>query len=95
MINSEPVEIVESIKYLGLTLDNKLNFDKHTTDIHKRCQQRLSAIRKLKALSVAPQLLLLLYKSIVQPVILYCSTCFYNMLTTSNKNTLTRITHHA
>ena len=32
MINSEPVEIVESIKYLGLTLDNKLNFDKHTTD---------------------------------------------------------------
>ena len=95
MINSEPVEIVESIKYLGLTLDNKLNFDKHTTDIHKHCQQRLSAIRKLKALSVAPQFLLLLYKSIVQPVILYCSTCFYNMLTTSNKNTLTRITHHA
>ncbi len=38
----------------GLTLDNKLSFDWHTTDIQKRSQQRLSAVRKLKGLHVAP-----------------------------------------
>lgn len=51
--------MVECIKYLGLTLDN----NQHTTDIHKRCLQKLSAICKLNALSVVPHLLLLLYKS--------------------------------
>lgn len=45
------------------------------------------------SLSVAPQLLFLHEKSIVQTVILYCSTCFY-MLTASDRNTLTYYTPH-
>lgn len=31
-----------------------LCFEQHVTDVHKRCQQRLSALGKLKALFVAP-----------------------------------------
>lgn len=34
-INNETVKIVECVEYLRLTLDNKLNFDQNTTDIHK------------------------------------------------------------
>lgn len=40
---------------------SQLHFDEHTTSIHKCCQQRLSIIHKLKALSAALHLLLLLY----------------------------------
>ena len=76
-------------------MGNKLSFDQHTTDIQKRSQQRLSAIRKLKGLYVAPHLLLLLYQSIIQPILLYCSTCFFTMLSVTNLAKLTRITKTA
>ncbi|KAJ0008551.1 hypothetical protein NQD34_015966 [Periophthalmus magnuspinnatus] len=55
--------------------------------------QRLSVIIKLKGLYVSPHLLLLLYKSIIQPILLYCSTCFYNMLTVKNRTKLIKVTH--
>jgi len=94
-INNVAVERVECFRYLGLTLDSELKFDHHTMDTFKRCQQRLSIIRKLKSLSVAPHLLMLLYKSIIQPVLLYCSICYFDILTVTNKNKLTRITKNA
>ena len=89
------VETVDTFKYLGITLDDKLTFDQQTKGIQKRSQQRLSAIRKLKGLYVAPHLLLLLYQSIIQPTLLYCSTCFFNMLSVTNRAKLTRITNTA
>lgn len=49
-INPQSVQIVGSFQYLGITLDNSLNFDKHTTDIHKRSHQGLCHICKLKGL---------------------------------------------
>lgn len=94
-INTQTVETVDTFKYLGITMDNKLTFDQHTTDIQKRSQQRLSAIRKLKGLYVAPHFLLLLYQSIIQPILLYCSTCFFTMLSVTNRAKLTRITNTA
>lgn len=90
-INGQPVEMVESFKYLGIVLDNKLHFVHHITDIHKRCQQRPSAIRKLRALSAKPHLLLLLYQSIIEPILRYCATCYFTTLTLSNTNKLLEI----
>ncbi len=86
---------MDTFKYLGITLDNKLTFNQHITDIQKRSQQRLSAIHKPKGLYVAPHLLLLLYQSIIQPILLYCSTCFFNILSVTNQAKLTRITNTA
>ncbi|KAK0146583.1 hypothetical protein N1851_014087 [Merluccius polli] len=65
-----------------------------TTSI-KKGNQRFPAVRKLKGLHVAPHLLLLLYTSIVQPILLYCSTCFFIILTVKKHNRLTQITNTA
>lgn len=69
-----------------------MSFHHHTIDIHRRCQQRLSVIRKLRSLSVKPHLLLLLYRSIIEPVLLYCATCYFTILSLTNRNKLLRIT---
>ncbi len=77
-INGQSV-IVDSFRYLGIILDNKLSFDHHVTDIHRRCQQRLLVIRKLRFFLVKPYFLLLLYCSIIESSILYCVTCYFTM----------------
>ncbi|KAI2649485.1 RNA-directed DNA polymerase from mobile element jockey [Labeo rohita] len=94
-IHGQPVEQVSTFKYLGLTIDNKLNFNEHVTITQKRAQQRLYAIRKLRSLHVAPHLLLLLYKSIIQPLLLYCSPCFFTTLSVTSKNKLIKFSHLA
>lgn len=39
-----------------------------------------------------PHLLLFLYQSIIQPIFLFCSTCFFNMLSDTNRAKITRVT---
>ncbi len=95
VIHNQTVEIVTSFKYLGVTLDNTLTFDQHIMDIQKISHQRLSVIHKLKGLNVAPRLLLLLYQSIILPILLYCSSCFYNMLSVKNRSKLTKVSNIA
>ena len=44
VINGEPVEQVDSFKYLGVILDGKLSFTKHVTAVQKKSQQRLHVL---------------------------------------------------
>ena len=92
-INGEPVEHVDSFKYLGVILDEKLSFTKHVTAVQKKYQQRLHVLRKLRAFYVDPLLLLRLYRSIIEPLITYCSICYYPALSVKNRNRLLKISH--
>ena len=76
VINGEPVEQVDSFKYLGVILDENFSFTKHVTAVQKKSQQRLHVLRKLRAFYVDPLLLLRLYRSIIEPLITYCSICY-------------------
>ena len=93
VINGELVEQVDSFKYLGVILDEKLSFTKHVTAVQKKSQQRLHVLRKLRAFYVDPLLLLHLYRSIIEPLITYCSICYYPALSVKNHNRLLKISH--
>ncbi|KAK2187155.1 hypothetical protein NP493_173g01013 [Ridgeia piscesae] len=86
VINGEPVEQVDSFKYLGVILDEKLSFTEHVTAVQKKSQQRLHVLRKLRAFYVDPLLLLRLYRSIIEPLLTYCSICYYPALSVKNRN---------
>ena len=88
VINSKPVEQVDSFKYLGVMLDEKLSFTEYAPAVQKKSQQRLHVLRKLLAFYVDPLLLLRLYRSIT-----YCSICYYAALSMKNRNRLLKISH--
>ena len=95
LINGMHVERVNEYKYLGVTIDNKINFNQHTTSIQTKCQQRLYVIRRLKSFNLNPKYLLLLYRSIVESLLTYCSICVFPLLSLSNRNKLLRFTNIA
>lgn len=91
MIGSERVAIVDSFKYLGTVLDGNLSFADHTASIHKKAQQRMFLLRKLKTFSVSEAILELVYRSLIESVITFNLVTWYSHLTMSNKNKLARL----
>ena len=60
-IDGVKVERVTEYKYLGTVIDKKLNFNENADFIHKRCQQRIFCLRKLRSLNVNAAVLPELY----------------------------------
>ena len=47
-ITNEDIQIVPSVKLLGITIDNRLNFNTHITNIYKSAANQLNALVRLK-----------------------------------------------
>lgn len=87
-VNNEIINPKRSAKYLGVILDDKLNFSQHVQSIHSKAQKIKGMLHHLickkSALSVKNKLLL--YKTLIKPVILYASPIWgYTCKTNINK----------
>ena len=71
-IGSVNVEVVRSFRLLGVTIDNKLNFLTHSSNIRKSVNIRLYSIKKLFYLPF--QVKLQFFKTFIIPHFDYCST---------------------
>ena len=74
-------------------LDEKLSFTEHVTAVQKKSRQLLHVLRKLRAFYVDPLLLIRVYRSIIEPLLTYCSICYYTALYVKNRNRLLKISH--
>ena len=79
MINEKLLKVVTSYKYLGITVDNQLNFINHIKNLQKKIASGVGVLWKLKKF-LPLDTLLLLYYVLIQPHILYAiiicgSTC--------------------
>ena len=70
-INDESVETVGSYKYLGFTIDNKLNWHAHVDVLCNKLNTRLFFLKKLKSFHVNKSILKMFYQSLVQSVITF------------------------
>ena len=70
----------------------KNSFTELVTAVQKKSQQRLHVLRKLRAFYVDP-LLLRLYRSIIEPLLTYCSISYYPAFFGKNRNRLLKISH--
>ena len=67
-LNEEVIEEVQSFKDLGITISSPLNFSTHISGICSTANRRLGALKK-SFISRDPQLMTLLYKAHVRPVL--------------------------
>ena len=54
LIDGAVVEQVESFKFLGVHITNKLTWSKHTKTVVKRARQNLFPLRRLKRFGMGP-----------------------------------------
>ena len=68
--NDIPIPIVDSFRYLGVILDNKLTFSDHISNVAKKVSRWVGIISKLR--QYAPtSILIKLYYAILHPHLLY------------------------
>ena len=72
LIKGEIVEIVNEYKYLGITIDDRLEWNYHASNVHAKMSQRLFFLRKLNSFHIDSKLLYLFYSSVIESILLFC-----------------------
>ena len=69
MIDRAVVKQVESFKFLGVHITNKLTLSKHTKTVLKRARQTLFPRRRLKRFGMGPQILIRFYSYSIERLV--------------------------
>ena len=72
IIKDESVEIVNSYKYLGITLKDNLNWSDHVDTVVNKANKRLYLLRKLRSFNIDTTLLTLFYRATVETIFSFC-----------------------
>jgi hypothetical protein len=80
-IDNRCVDRVNCYKYLGVWIDEKLNFNKHVDEQLKKANKRVYCLRKLCKLSVEHEIIVRFYNATIAPLLMYASTSFFGLLT--------------
>ena len=75
-IKGECVEVVHTYKYLGVQLDEKLDWTANTDALCKKGQSCLYFLRRLASFKVCKKLLQMFYQSVVASALLYAVVCW-------------------
>jgi hypothetical protein len=95
LINVAVVEQVESFKFLGVHITNKLTWSKHTKTVVKRARQSLFLLRKLKRFGMGPQILKRFYSCTIESILTGCITAWYGNCLASDHMALQRVVRTA
>ena len=92
LINGAVVEQVESFKFIGVHINNKLSWSKHTKTVVKRARQNLFPLRRLKRFGMGPQILKRFYSCTIETG---CVTALYGNCSASDRMALQRVVRTA
>ena len=95
LIDGAVVEQVESFKFLGVHITNKLTWSKLTKTVVKRAQQHLFPLRRLKRFVMGPQTLKRFYSCTIESILAGCITAWYGNCSASDHKALQRVVRMA
>ena len=89
-IDGKTVEVVQDYKYLGVHLDNKLNWAKNMEAVYKKGQSRLYFLRRLRSFNVCNIMLRMFYQSVVASANFFGLVCWGSRLRAADANKIIR-----
>ena len=95
IIKGVEVENIETYKYLGLTLDNKLNWHSNADILIKKLNIRMYSLRKLYTFGVNCKVLLMFYNTIIASVWRYCLVVWGGNMTRGDRDRLDKLIKEA
>ncbi|KAI4903266.1 hypothetical protein NFI96_001570, partial [Prochilodus magdalenae] len=90
-INNTAVSMVESLKFLGITISRDLKWEKNTISIIKKAQQRMFFLRQLKKFNLPQTLMIQFYTAIVESILTASITIWFGSSTSQERTKLQRI----
>jgi hypothetical protein len=94
-LNDSPINQSTSMNLLGITIDSRLSFNDHVTNIVTKCNSKLYFLRKLKQAGVQKKGLSNFYLSCIRSVIVYSCPAWYSLLSLKNQEKLEKIQRRA
>ncbi|KAF7649768.1 hypothetical protein LDENG_00136670 [Lucifuga dentata] len=89
------IDTVESYKYLGVHLNNKLDWSVNTDVLYGKGQSRLHLLRRLRSFGVCRTLLKTLYDTVVASAIFYAVVCWGGECTDRDRNRVNKLVRRA
>ena len=80
VVNDNSIEVVTSVKLLGLNISNNLKWNCHISEIVKKASTRLYFLRQLKRANVAEKELVTFYITCIRPITEYACPVYHNGL---------------
>ncbi|KAI3364649.1 hypothetical protein L3Q82_011427, partial [Scortum barcoo] len=95
LLEGAEVEAVDSYKYLGLWLDNKLDWTTHTSHLYGKTQSRMYFLRRLRSFNICSKLLQMFYQSVVASVLFYTVVCWGGSISKKDTSRLDKLIRRA
>jgi len=90
-IQGVDIEIVDSNRYLGFQVNNKLDCTDTVNTLYKKGQKRLFLLRRLRSFGVQGSLLRTFYDSVVTSTIFFGVVCWSSCITTVDRKRLNKL----
>ena len=83
-IDGEPIISSSDLKLLGVTIDDKINFSIHISNVCKKASEKVSVIVRMRNM-IPFQAKLQLYKSAILPNLTYCHVVWHFCSASDNR----------
>ncbi|KAI3365081.1 hypothetical protein L3Q82_010197 [Scortum barcoo] len=95
LLEGAEVEAVDSYRYLGLWIDNKLDWTTHTSHLYGKTQSRMYFLRRLRSFNICSKLLQMFYQSVVASVLFYTVVCWGGSISKKDTSRLDKLIRRA
>ena len=94
-LDGRPLQLVQSTKLLGITIDSKLDWYEHVKNTVTAASFRLFMLRRLRSLGAPTPELSTIYNSFILPKLTYASSAWTSSLNTTQMKQLEKVQKRA